>query len=102
MMPYTQYMADAARERRMWRALTRAASGNTVYLVGWDERDTSAVFDMYVSALESIGLDGAVWSARKTNGSKWIRFENGGEIRFVSHYSQRLHGTSAGAVVMDA
>ena len=101
-MHYTKYMADAARERRMWRALVKAASGNTVYSIGWDERDVSAAFDMYVKALENIGLDGSVWSAHKTNGNKRIRFENGGEIRFVSHYSQRLHGTSAGAVVMDA
>lgn len=102
MTHYTKYMADAARERRMWRALTKAASGNTVYLLAWDECDVSAVFDMYVSALESIGLDGSVWSARKANGNKRIRFENGGEIRFVSYRSQRLHGTRAGAVVMDA
>lgn len=102
MTHYTKYMADAARERRMWRALVKAASGNTVYLLGWDERDTSAVFDMYVSALERIGLDGSVWSARKTNGIKLIRFENGGEIRFVSHMSPHLDGRNIETVVMDA
>lgn len=101
MTHYTKYMADAARERRMWWALVKAASGNTVYLLGWDERDTSAVFDMYVSALERIGLDGSVWSARKTNGIKLIRFENGGEIRFVSN-RRHLNGKKIGAVVMDA
>lgn len=102
MTHYTKYMADAARERRMWCALTRAACGNTVYLLAWDERYASDVFDMYVKALESIGLDGLMWSARKTNGNKRIRFENGGELRFVSYRSQYLHGTRAGAVVMDA
>lgn len=102
MMRYTQYMADAARERRMWWAITKAACGNTIYVLGWDERDVSNVFRMYVKALESISLDGSVWSARKTNGNKMIRFENGGEVRFVPHLSQRLHGTRAGAVVMDA
>lgn len=100
-MHYTQYMADAARERRMWRAITKAASGNTVYLLGWNERDVSDVFRMYVAALESIGLDGSVWSARKTNGSKLIRFENGGEIRFVTN-RHHLDGKKIGAVVMDA
>ena len=102
MMHYTKYMADAARERRMWRALTKAACGNTVYLLGWDEHDTSAVFRMYVAALEGIGLDGSMWSARKANGNKWIRFENGGEIRFVSHMSPHLDGRNIETVVMDA
>jgi hypothetical protein len=86
----------------MWRAITKAASGNIVYAIGWDERDVSDVFNMYVAALENIGLDGAVWSARKANGNRAIRFENGGEVRFVSHWSQSLRGTRAGAVVMDA
>ena len=98
----TSYMKDAASERRMWRALTTAACGRIVYSVGWDERSAARAFDEYVAALENIGLDGAAWSARKTNGNKFIRFENGGEVRFVSHQSQRLHGTRAGAVVMDA
>lgn len=101
MTHYTKYMADAARERRMWRALTRAACGNTVYLLAWDERDVSDVFDMYVKALESIGLDGLMWSARKTNGNKRIRFENGGELRFVSNV-HHMDGMKIGAVVMDA
>lgn len=101
-MSGVRYAQDAARERRMWRAITKAASGNTVYLLGWDERDVSDVFRMYVAALEGIGLDGSVWSARKTNGNRLIRFENGGEIRFVPHLSRCLHGTRAGAVVMDA
>ena len=102
MTHYTKYMADAARERRIWYAITRAASGNTVYLLGWDERDTSAVFDMYVKALESIGLEGSVWSARKTNGNHGIQFKNGGEIRFVSHMSPHLDGRNIETVVMDA
>lgn len=100
-MRYTQYMADAARERRMWRAITKAASGNTVYSLGWNERDVSDAFRMYVAALEGIGLDGSVWSARNTNGIKLIRFENGGEIRFVSNW-HHLDGMKIGAVVMDA
>lgn len=89
-------------EHRMWRALTMAACGHIVYAVGWEERDTERAFDKYVSALENAGLDKSKWSVRKSNGNRAIRFENGGEVRFVSHYSQRLHGTRAGAVVMDA
>lgn len=100
-MRYTQYMADAARELRMWRAITKAASGNTVYVLGWDERDVSDVSRRYVAALEGIGIDRSVWSARKTNGTRMIRFENGGEIRFVPHLSRHLHGTRAGAAVVD-
>ncbi len=98
----TSYMKNAASERRMWRALTTAACGHIVYSVGWDERSAARAFDRYVAALESACLERAAWSARKTNGNRAIRFENGGEVRFVSHYSQRLHGTRAGAVVMDA
>ena len=98
----TSYMEGAASERRMWRALTTAACGRVVYSVGWDERSAARAFDEYVAALESTGLDKSAWSARKTNGNKAIRFENGGEVRFVSYQSQRLRGTRAGAAVMDA
>lgn len=98
----TSYMEDAASERMMWRALTTAACGRIVYSVGWDERSAARAFDEYVAALESTGLDKSEWSARKANGNRAIRFENGGEVRFVSHLSQRLHGTRAGAVVVDA
>jgi len=94
-------MEDAASERRMWRALTTAACGRIVYSVGWDERDTARAFDEYVAALESTGIEKTAWSARKSNGNRAIRFENGGEIRFMSHYSMRMRGTRAGAVVMD-
>ena len=97
----TSYMEDAGSERRMWRALTTAACGRIVYAVCWDERDTARAFDRYVAALESTGLDKSEWSARKTNGNRAIRFENGGEVRFVSHQSQSLRGTRAGAAVMD-
>ena len=97
----TSYMEDAASERRMWRALTTAACGRIVYAVCWDERDTARAFDRYVAALESTGLDKSEWSARKSNGNRAIRFENGGEVRFVSHWSQSLRGTRAGAAVMD-
>ena len=97
----TSYMEDAGSERRMWRALTTAACGRIVYAVCWDERDTARAFDRYVAALESTGLDKSEWSARKTNGNRAIRFENGGEVRFVSHWSQSLRGTRAGAAVMD-
>ena len=98
----TSYMEDAASERRMWRALTTAACGRVVYSVGWDERSAARAFDEYVAALESTGLDKSEWSVRKTNGNRAIRFKNGGEVRFVSHRSQSLRGTRAGAVVMDA
>ncbi len=98
----TSYMNDAANERRMWRALTMAACGHIIYAISWDERDAAEAFDRYVAALESAGLEGAVWSARKTNGNRVVRFENGGEVQFVSHWSQHLHGTRAGAVVIDA
>ena len=97
----TSYMEDAASERRMWRALTTAACGRIVYAVGWDERSAVRAFDEYVAALESTGLDKSEWSARKMNGNRAIRFENGGEVRFVSHHSQRLRGTRAGTAVMD-
>ena len=97
----TSYMEDAASERRMWRALTTAACGRIVYSVGWDERSAARAFDRYVAALESTGLDKSEWSARKTNGNRAIRFENGGEVRFVSHWSQSLRGTRAGTAVMD-
>ena len=97
----TSYMEDAASERRMWRALTTAACGRIVYSVGWDERSAARAFDEYVAALESTGLDKSEWSARKSNGNRAIRFENGGEVRFVSHWSQSLRGTRAGAAVMD-
>ena len=98
----TSYMEDAGSERRMWRALTTAACGRIVYAVCWDERDTARAFDRYVAALESTGLDKSEWSARKTNGNRAIRFENGGEVLFVSHWSQSLRGTRAGTAVMDA
>ena len=97
----TSYMEDAGSERRMWRALTTAACGRIVYSVGWDERSAARAFDEYVAALESTGLDKSEWSARKSNGNMAIRFENGGEVRFVSHWSQRLRGTRAGTAVMD-
>lgn len=96
------YKKDAARERSMWRALTTAACGRIVYVTGTDERDASWMFKRCVDALESIGLDGAAWSAHNTNGNRAIRFENGGEVRFVSHWPQSLRGTRAGAAVMDA
>ena len=98
----TSYMEGAAIDRRTWRALTTAACGHIVYAISWDERDAAEAFDRYVAALESAGLEGTAWSAHKTNGNRAIRFENGGEVRFVSHRSQYLHGTRAGAVVMDA
>lgn len=97
----TSYMEDAASERRMWRALTTAARGRIVYSVGLDERSAARAFDEYVAALESTGLDKSEWSARKSNGNRAIRFENGGEVRFVSHWSQSLRGTRAGTAVMD-
>ena len=98
----TSYKEGATHESRMWYVLTTAACGHVVCAMCWDERDTARAFDRYVAALESAGLEGSAWSARKTNGNKAIRFENGGEVRFVSHRSQHLHGTSAGTVVMDA
>lgn len=100
-MRHTKYMADAERERILWRALTTAACGRIVYAVCLDDRSAARAFDEYVAALESTGLDKSEWSARKTNGNKFIRFENGGEVRFVSYQSQSLRGTRAGAVVMD-
>lgn len=96
------YMEGAGSERRAWRLLTTAACGHIVYAVCWDERDADRAFDRYVAALEGAGLEGTAWSARKANGNRAIRFENGGEVRFVSYQSQRLHGKRAGAVVMDA
>ena len=96
----TSYMENAASERRMWRALTTAACGRIVYSVGWDERSAARAFDRYVAALESTGLDKSRWSARKTNGNRAIRFENGGEVLFVSHWSHSLRGTRAGTAVM--
>lgn len=97
----TSYMEDAASERRMWRALTTAACGRIVFVTGTDERDASWMFKRCVDALENIGLDDAAWSARKANGNRAIRFENGGEVRFVSHWSQSLRGTRARTAVMD-
>lgn len=97
----TSYMEDAAGERRMWRALTTAACGRIVYAVWLNERDTAEAFDRYVAALESTGLEGAAWSARKTNGNRAIRFENGGEVRFVS-FSAHRDGKRAAYVSFDA
>ena len=95
-------MSDTTDEHRMWRALTTAACGRIVYSVGWDERSAARAFDEYVAALENTELDKSVWSACRTNGNRTLRFENGGEIRFVSHIPQHLNGTRAGAVVIDA
>ena len=92
----------ATYDAHMWKVLTTAACGRRVIAMTWCERGAKEAFGRYVSALESIGLDKSLWTAHGANGNHAIRFENGGEIRFVSHYSQRLHGTSAGAVVMDA
>ena len=89
-------------EHRMWSALTTAACGHIVYAISWDELDADRAFYRYVAALESVCLEVTAWSARKTNGNRAIRFKNGGEVRFVSYRSQRLRGTRAGAVVMDA
>ena len=86
----------------MWKVLTTAACGRRVIATTWYERGANEAFKRYVSALESSGLDKSLWTAHGANGNHAIRFENGGEIRFVSHASPHLDGRSIGTVVMDA
>lgn len=92
----------ATYDAHMWKVLTTAACGRHVIAMTWYEHGAKEAFVRYVSALESIGLEKSLWTAHGANGNHWIQFENDGEIRFVSYRSQRLHGTRAGAVVMDA
>lgn len=93
---------SATYDAHMWKALTTAACGRRVVAMTWYERGANEAFRRHVSALENIGLEKSLWTAHGANGNHWIQFENGGELRFVSYRSQRLHGTRAGAVVMDA
>lgn len=92
----------AVYDARMWKVLTTAACGRRVIAMTWYERGANEAFRRYVSALESIGLDKSLWTAHGANGNHGIRFENGGEIRFVSHASPHLDGRNIGTVVMDA
>ena len=92
----------AVYDARMWKVLTTAACGRRVIAMTWYERGANEAFRRYVSALESIGLDKSLWTAHGANGTHGIRFENGGEIRFVSHASPHLDGRNIGTVVMDA
>ena len=89
-------------DAHMWKVLTTAACGRRVIATTWYERGANEAFKRYVSALESSGLDKSLWTAHGANGNHAIRFENGGEIRFVSHVSPHLDGRSIGTVVMDA
>lgn len=92
----------AVYDARMWKVLTTAACGRRVIAMTWCERGAKEAFWRYVSALESIGLDKSLWTAHGANGNHAIRFENGGEIRFVSHMSPHLDGRNIETVVMDA
>lgn len=87
---------DASYE--LWRRLTMAACGHRVIVTGSDERDAAGMFKECVAALEDMNLDKAMWSAHKSNGNHRIRFENGGEVRFVS-FRAYMDGTRAGMVV---
>ena len=92
----------ATYDAHMWKVLTTAACGRRVIAMTWCERGAKEAFGRYVSALESIGLDKSLWTAHGANGNHAIRFENGGEIRFVSHMSPHLDGRNIETVVMDA
>ena len=92
----------ATYDAHMWKVLTTAACGRRVIAMTWYERGAKEAFGRYVSALESIGLDKSLWTAHGANGNHAIRFENGGEIRFVSHMSPHLDGRNIETVVMDA
>ena len=89
-------------DAHMWKVLTTAACGRRVIAVTWYERGAKEAFGRYVSALENIGLEKSLWTAHGANGNHWIQFENGGEIRFVSHASPHLDGRNIGTAVMDA
>lgn len=93
---------SATIDAHMWKVLTTAACGRRVVAMTWYERGANEAFGRYVSALESIGLDKSLWTAHGANGNHWIQFENGGEIRFVSHMSPHLDGRNIETVVMDA
>lgn len=92
----------ATYDAHMWKVLTTAACGRRVVAMTWYEHGAKEAFRRYVSALENIGLEKSLWTAHGANGNHWIRFENGGEIRFVSHMSPHLDGRNIETVVMDA
>ena len=92
----------ATEDAHMWKVLTTAACGRRVLAMTWYERSAKEAFGRYVSALENIGLEKSLWTAHGANGNHVIQFENGGEIRFVSHMSPHLDGRNIETVVMDA
>lgn len=87
-------------DKSMWKALATAACGRCVLVWARDEMAAKDAFRRYADALKDIGLDGKVWAAYGQVGNQLIRFENGGEVRFVSHVSH-LDGKKPGTVVMD-
>ena len=93
---------NATIDAHMWKVLTTTACGRRVIAMTWYERGANEAFRRYVSALENSGLEKSLWTAHGANGNHWIQFENGGEIRFVSHMSPHLDGRNIGTVVMDA
>lgn len=93
---------SATYDAHMWKVLTTAACGRRVWAMTWYERGANEAFKRYVSALESSGLEKSLWTAHGANGNHVIQFENGGEIRFVSHMSPHLNGRNIETVVMDA
>ena len=93
---------SATYDAHMWEVLTTAACGRRVVAMTWYEHGAKEAFRRYVSALENIGLEKSLWTAHGANGNHRIQFENGGEIRFVSHTSPHLDGRNIGPVVMDA
>ena len=92
----------ATHDAHMWKVLTTAACGRRVVAMTWYEHGANEAFRRYVSALENIGLEKSLWTAHRANGNHAIRFENGGEIRFVSHMSPHLDGRNIETVVMDS
>jgi len=85
----------------MWRALCTAACGRRVYVYAPTARQAKSAFERYVDALEHIGLERDAWTAHSSNGNQHIRFENGGECRFVSCEPRLISGVSWGQVVYE-
>lgn len=86
---------------KMLKVLFNAASGHKVYVSFQTERRARDAFERYVNALDRIGLERESWTAHSSNGSRFISFESGGEVRFESRSINRIDGVNWGQVVFD-
>lgn len=86
---------------KMLKVLFNAASGHKVYVSVQTELQAKNAFERYVYALDRIGLERDSWTAYSSNGSRFISFESGGEVRFESRNLRFLDGVNWEQVVFD-